>query len=1234
MVGSGFSRNAERLHQDAGIPPLWGDITEGIIRDLFPGMDNPPIDDPLRLAQKYKNDFGRSGLHSLLSKLATNDEFVPGEIHRRLLRLPWRDIFTTNWDTLLERASSEIAEPSYSVIQDKDQLPLLSQPRIIKLHGSFPAQFPLIVTAEDYQTYREENAPFVNTVQQAMMETVLCLIGFSGDDPNFLNWSKWVYDNLGDASPKIYLAGFLKLSHHRRHELESRNVVPIDVGNHPRSHTWPEHRRDEYAAQWLLQTLEEGEPYDRTNWPGPSGSKRDEISEHLKPVERVSFDIPKSHAMPEMDRNQQSYDEQEIDRIKEILAIWKRNRTCYPGWLVFPSESAQPEFSRQTEAWEPHILRSLPSLDPIESLNAIREVVWRREISLEPFTPDLVDAAQNVLNAIDCNARLVTGSNSLVLNWAEVRESWRTVACALVTCSRFDCDQLEFEQRIDSLAPFLDDSPDVRHRIHQERCLWKLFSSDLLGFDQELNNWQVQKGASVWMLRKAALLSEARRHDEAQSLVQIAVNSLRKRVADERSIANASFFSWALGSTLTWENRRSVERKWDEFASLKCDIRNELEHIRRILNGTVERETPPSFDLTLGTTVSVKWSGESAARRLAAHKAIRILEVTGLPIVTSPQDTTHRPVSMVSDVLTAAADELARDNTELAIRLVLRISNYDQDKTLLRVLSRNNLATLSDAEVERLAKIATTGIEYFLPRLFALNEPKRGISSLERLRVFLEVLSRLVLRLTPELVVKALDLGLRCYRDDRVAGHIWLGGPLSNLLERSWEALPIHLRHDRVFDLLTAPIVGMNGFTASEHSPDPSDFWSQEDLPVVCNPTTETRYRETVKSLVQGLRSDNDDARSISIRRLWQLAVADKLKEDERTEIAESLWVECDPIQSTVPSRRSPLDWVFIVLPELVSGQALNSFKSKWLANNSSSTDVEDGHSFEALRQLGAAITSLQSLDSPLAISDIESEHVADYISDVLSKYPARATGFSFADAEPIRQLGTVSLAISISGNRAKEIFEHVRLLMETENVPPGSSLHQFLRPGFELRSSMAFRLIPCLATVLPERLEVIGMWLTTALVSSNKARVQSAMTTVREWVSAQESGAAPIVPENVVKVVGAIIASRREDAIAAALWCAVSIFNHGNDQQREAISSFVQHGLIYLVEEMQYNSNQYNADVSTIRLLCVQLAASMAKKGYGSLSGVQMWLSIGKTDSFPEIRSEAIFLDFEEGSE
>jgi len=99
----------------------------------------------------------------------------------------------------------------------------------------------------------------VNTVQQAMMESVVLLLGFSGDDPNFLHWSGWVRDNLRDAAPKIYLAGYLGMSRSHRQMLESvRNVIPIDLADHPKIGQWPDHLRHQLATEWILASLECG----------------------------------------------------------------------------------------------------------------------------------------------------------------------------------------------------------------------------------------------------------------------------------------------------------------------------------------------------------------------------------------------------------------------------------------------------------------------------------------------------------------------------------------------------------------------------------------------------------------------------------------------------------------------------------------------------------------------------------------------------------------------------------------------------------------------------------------------------------------------------------------------------------------------------------------------------------------------------------------------------------------
>lgn len=270
MIGSGFSKYARPARPNAGELPLWSELACAMFHKIYPqassgGQQSAPISssDPrgaLRLAQEYKDCFGRRSLHLFLQQQIRDGDFNPSEFHTRMLKLPWRDVFTTNWDTLLERTFLSVPERRYSVVHNRDEIPLSAQPRIIKLHGSLDGHFPLIVGEEDYCAYPQRHAPLVNTVQQAMMETVFCSIGFRGNDPNFLEWSTWVQKNLGESAPKIYVAGWLKLSAGDRDCLFARNVVAIDLAQHPQAGSWPEHLGHQYATDWILRSLEGGRP--------------------------------------------------------------------------------------------------------------------------------------------------------------------------------------------------------------------------------------------------------------------------------------------------------------------------------------------------------------------------------------------------------------------------------------------------------------------------------------------------------------------------------------------------------------------------------------------------------------------------------------------------------------------------------------------------------------------------------------------------------------------------------------------------------------------------------------------------------------------------------------------------------------------------------------------------------------------------------------------------------------
>ena len=147
------------------------------------------------------------------------------------MELPWCDVFTTNYDTLLERTADQITNRRYNVVVCQEDLVNSSNaPRIVKLHGSFPSHRPFIITEEDYRTYPVKFAPMVNTVQQSLLENVFCMIGFSCEDPNFIRWIGWIHDHLSkSSSQKIYMIAVTHVAEAQKRLYFEKNIIVVDL---------------------------------------------------------------------------------------------------------------------------------------------------------------------------------------------------------------------------------------------------------------------------------------------------------------------------------------------------------------------------------------------------------------------------------------------------------------------------------------------------------------------------------------------------------------------------------------------------------------------------------------------------------------------------------------------------------------------------------------------------------------------------------------------------------------------------------------------------------------------------------------------------------------------------------------------------------------------------------------------------------------------------------------------
>lgn len=274
MVGAGFSKNACPEF------PSWNELLYDMVEDLYQGEIEAAFLRFLKLNPSSKMSYDvfkkdeKDGIISRIGPLNIVSEFISRKGFRESIehyieeRIPyidevngefryagkykdkhikinpdyfkahikliegqkWVKRYTTNYDRLLEYAASSAEKELPSITKAKNLSVFRDDPTIIKLHGDLyhpdePRDFRFdgnphqqyIISAEDYKNYPKEHEAFTQLMRISLLQGIFCLIGFSGDDPNFVNWIEWVRDILereecpekGDVEKdyKIYLIG-------------------------------------------------------------------------------------------------------------------------------------------------------------------------------------------------------------------------------------------------------------------------------------------------------------------------------------------------------------------------------------------------------------------------------------------------------------------------------------------------------------------------------------------------------------------------------------------------------------------------------------------------------------------------------------------------------------------------------------------------------------------------------------------------------------------------------------------------------------------------------------------------------------------------------------------------------------------------------------------------------------------------------------------------------------------
>lgn len=594
FVGSGFSRNADKVTSDVPNIPLW----DGLAQKFREKLGDSDQSDPLALAESVEIAYGRSELDHLLLDSIKDADYRPSPLYEKLLRLPWSDVFTTNYDTLLERAGETLVEKTFTLVTNKDDLVGSSgATRLIKLHGSFPSQRPFIITAEDYRTYPQKFAPFVNTVQQSLLENTLCMIGFSGNDPNFNNWIGWIRDNLGaENAPYLYFLSHESVSDVRREWLHRRNIIVVDLS-------------EIFSAESPYAIYEQALDY---LW--------NEYSEF-----RVTGQNWKTH----------HFFDEKLDRtssIKEALPVLRKNHDSCPKVLTL-SASNRIKLRHLLSTAHAILAHHCAQKDAgtENEMTYLYEYNWLNEKTLVPLLDSDIDLYQKILarNSDVRSSEKCAILFSLLRSFREYGdgENWNIKYAELVAMKAyFTAEQQE--------------------QIRWEECLHSLFRYEFQKLKQQLKKWRVSPDQTLWALRKSGLCAEVGEYDAALSLLQNSLSNLRQRISHQTRpdaflvslespmMKLQSYISKVRPSgaeerniTFVDEHRRTIHRQYE------VDWADENKYFTSRLEAHwvpfQTHETKPRFDF--GVNSSTTHYGGEDKERIVAFTFLQFREETGIP---------------------------------------------------------------------------------------------------------------------------------------------------------------------------------------------------------------------------------------------------------------------------------------------------------------------------------------------------------------------------------------------------------------------------------------------------------------------------------------------------------------------------------------------------------------------------------------------------------------------------
>ncbi|WP_426409229.1 SIR2 family NAD-dependent protein deacylase [Bradyrhizobium ganzhouense] len=1178
LVGAGLSKNAVRTSHQSPEPPSWWDLKKRMVQRLYPHDPEAAPSDPLRIAEEYRTYFGQSGLDEFIRDNFPEKSWAPGPLHSALLELPWADILTTNWDTLLERAA-ESSDRAYETVRTETDLTYARSPRIVKLHRTLGDAWPLIFAEEDYRTYPAKFAAFVNFARQVFIENELCLVGFSGNDPNFLQWAGWVRDHLGGSARRIYLVGNLRLERATRRYFEAHNIAPIDLA--PLVEHLPRDVRHSEATRIFLDELRKAKPPLRHEW-------------QLIPPDRFPISRAESTAYDRL-RTDYAF---VAELAKETIPLLRNDRLSYPGWQVCPSHHRQPLLDAGGARW---MMRRqvLDLLEPAVRAEALSEILWRRTTSLAPLDTQLAAALTEVLKteplAIDSTMRL-------------------DFALALLRDARFSADDDELNRWARLIETEAAPGSALRHEVTYQLCLRARDRMDLTKLETQLA--QLPSEEPVWKLRRAALHCELGEYATATRLIKESTAELERRHRlDRDSLAIKSQLSWA-----AWLSRASDvgSRRWSDLPVLRdfsgegIDPMKELQYFKTEA-ASIEKERREDQVKVQAAFETGHYRDGSGKIRLGAentgillfYEFDQLIEQVGLPIRINF-------ANICEDAAIAVVEEGQQSTVEWYVWLLRAISSH-RDKPFDRHFGRLAAARMSAGCSSSLLATIGTAVTFWARRIAELRAPglqrdrRRAINAL---RVSLMALSRLTVRMSPDRAGTLLRSAVAMANDSNIF-EIGLIEALGEIVTHASAAIPVAEKGAFVLAALEFPLPSEKNSNMQLWPRAVTAMWkAQPDREL-----GDLRWDRRIQQLLIMMQKGHPDREHASLP-LAYLSLRGILKPEEATAFGTALWSDLDAEDHTGLPRNTFLIAGSLLkcpvpdgvdLKARLTARLLDPDLSDVMKIEPSVSSLDVGRKADHLHAITLAVKLGLTLPPDVA-ARLFDEIVAWELQTVDRQDPfalAFAKGFN----DSIRSAAGDAIAAAVAPNLPNQ-------------QGSGQRTHDLMTFIGRTGSWRALSALPLFwAPAEGERDQIVSM-IRRSLVASDDVRVGAAAMAISRWVKLSKAGTAADIPRVLADQLIATIETCHEIGLAIMLSTARKLIEDGilnAEDHKRLVETMAVIRDVFRYEDTP-NEGMRAVVVSSVRAECVRLAKVLERYVAG-VSTLRAWIDDAGSDPLPEVR-------------